>query len=181
MNWRTDLENASKNGREILIFIASQDEYRIIQWCGYWIFPNYCDATYFFEKATHWAEIEKPKKEKFTLTAEEIGMLLHRVTSYIPRPDGSKSNGWEYLTYEQQSHSINAVREIYSNSEKSAEELHELWMKPLIEHGWKVGEYSSENKTHPCLVPFDKLPESEVVKDRIWQYLTEALKPYYKE
>ncbi|CAJ0581879.1 unnamed protein product, partial [Mesorhabditis spiculigera] len=43
-----------------------------------------------------------------------------------------------------------------------AENLHELWAMRKIELGWEWGEARSESsRKHPCLTPFDKLPQSE--------------------
>ncbi|CAJ0957143.1 unnamed protein product, partial [Mesorhabditis belari] len=43
-----------------------------------------------------------------------------------------------------------------------AENLHELWAMRKIELGWEWGETRSEaTRKHPCLCPFDRLPQSE--------------------
>lgn len=51
--------------------------------------------------------------------------------------------------------------------EKMAENVHDEWAKTRIEQGWSYGETRDDaNKKHPCLVPYDELPESEKVYDR---------------
>ena len=116
----------------------------------------------------------------FKLNSKQIAEMLNLVTSQIPRPDGSEPLMWENLTEDQRFHAACAVEEIYSSPKRSAEELHILWMKPLLEAGWTYGEtYNHDNKKHPCMVPFLDLPESEICKDRIWEHLTEAFRPYY--
>lgn len=43
--------------------------------------------------------------------------------------------------------------------------VHELWRKYKHGNGWIFGEdKSNEDKTHPCLVPFDELHEIEKMK-----------------
>lgn len=51
--------------------------------------------------------------------------------------------------------------------EDMAKHVHEVWAKKRIEDGWTYGhERNDEYKTHPCLIPYDKLPESEKEFDR---------------
>lgn len=51
--------------------------------------------------------------------------------------------------------------------EKMAENVHDEWAKTRIEQGWSYGkERNDAEKKHPCLVPYDELPESEKVYDR---------------
>ena len=44
---------------------------------------------------------------------------------------------------------------------------HEVWAKKRMDEGWTYGpERNDESKTHPCLVPYDELPEEEKEYDR---------------
>lgn len=50
--------------------------------------------------------------------------------------------------------------------DKLAENIHEMWAMNKIEAGWMYGEYRDDyDKLHPCLVPFDRLPEAERIYD----------------
>jgi ryanodine receptor 2 len=52
-------------------------------------------------------------------------------------------------------------------AEKMAENVHDVWAKTRIEQGWTYGpERDDTNKKHPCLIPYDQLPEEEKVYDR---------------
>lgn len=52
-------------------------------------------------------------------------------------------------------------------AEKMAENVHDVWAKTRIEQGWTYGtERNDDEKKHPCLVPYDQLPEEEKVYDR---------------
>lgn len=56
-----------------------------------------------------------------------------------------------------------------------AKNTHEVWAKERVEQGWKYGEKrDDEKKTNPCLVDYEKLPESEKEYDR--KTATETLK-----
>jgi len=51
--------------------------------------------------------------------------------------------------------------------EKMAKNVHEVWAETRIAQGWTYGEQrSDELKTHPCLIPYEELPEEERVYDR---------------
>ncbi len=51
--------------------------------------------------------------------------------------------------------------------EKMAKNVHEIWAKTRIEQGWQYGEQRNDvKKTHPCLIPYEELPESEKLYDR---------------
>lgn len=118
-------------------------------------------------------------KKKYTLNAIQIAEIIHSCTSRIPRIDGSFVDVWSDLTELQKEHATQAVREIYSAPKKTPEELHNLWMKPLIENGWTKGDYNFEKKQHPSIIPFNELPESEILKDELWAALTECFRKYY--
>lgn len=51
--------------------------------------------------------------------------------------------------------------------EKIAENVHEVWAQNRLDEGWVYGEERSDTlKTHPCLIPYDELPEIEKEYDR---------------
>ena len=58
-------------------------------------------------------------------------------------------------------------RELESLVERLAQNTHEVWAQHRIQQGWRYGPVrSDEKKEHPCLVPYDELPESEKNVDR---------------
>lgn len=51
--------------------------------------------------------------------------------------------------------------------EEMAKNVHEVWAKNRIAEGWTYGPVRDDAlKQHPCLVPYEKLPESEREYDR---------------
>ena len=51
--------------------------------------------------------------------------------------------------------------------EDLAKQLHEVWAQSRIEQGWTYGpERNDQLKHHPCLVPYEELPEVEKAHDR---------------
>jgi hypothetical protein len=52
-------------------------------------------------------------------------------------------------------------------TEQMAANVHEVWAERRIAEGWQYGEtHDDARKLHPCLVPYDQLPESEKEYDR---------------
>ena len=51
--------------------------------------------------------------------------------------------------------------------EGMAKNVHEEWAERRISQGWTYGEKRDDTlKTHPCLVPYEELPEEEKEYDR---------------
>ena len=51
--------------------------------------------------------------------------------------------------------------------EDMAKNVHEVWAKSRLDQGWTYGEERSDAmKQHPCLVPYENLPEVEKAYDR---------------
>lgn len=51
--------------------------------------------------------------------------------------------------------------------EKLAKNVHEVWSETRIKDGWTLGDVRDDDaKTHPCLIPYEELPESEREYDR---------------
>lgn len=54
---------------------------------------------------------------------------------------------------------------------------HEAWARLKHEDGWRYGPKKDPvAKTHPCLVPFDVLPEEQQAKDFIFRAVVHALR-----
>lgn len=58
-------------------------------------------------------------------------------------------------------------KELLNLTEKIAENVHEIWSSERIKEGWTYGkERDDAKKTTPCLVPYNRLSESEKEYDR---------------
>lgn len=57
--------------------------------------------------------------------------------------------------------------ELESLVEEMSKNVHEVWSRIRIEQGWTYGkERNDALKKHPCLIPYEDLPEEEKVYDR---------------
>ena len=60
-------------------------------------------------------------------------------------------------------------------TEALARNVHEVWAATRIAQGWRFGpERNDARKEHPCLIPYEELPEEERTYDR--QTALETLK-----
>lgn len=51
--------------------------------------------------------------------------------------------------------------------EQMAKNVHEVWAESRVAQGWSYGEERNDTlKHHPCLVPYEELPEVEKAYDR---------------
>ena len=58
----------------------------------------------------------------------------------------------------------NALQEL---TEQMARNVHEVWAQTRIAQGWSYGpERDDAAKKHPCLIPYEELPEAEREYDR---------------
>ncbi|MDR2916583.1 MAG: Ryanodine receptor Ryr [Tannerella sp.] len=52
-------------------------------------------------------------------------------------------------------------------AEQLGKQIHETWAQQRIAEGWKYGEERNDKrKEHPCLIPYEELPENEKEYDR---------------
>ena len=74
-------------------------------------------------------------------------------TNYIPQPIDTSD--------------IQLPEELNPLLEAMAKNVHEIWAKERIAQGWTYGAKRDDTlKHHPCLVPYEDLPEEEKVYDR---------------
>jgi hypothetical protein len=62
---------------------------------------------------------------------------------------------------------VELPRDIKELTELLARNAHEVWARQRIADGWTHGPVRDDaQKKHPCLVPYEQLPESEKQYDR---------------
>lgn len=62
---------------------------------------------------------------------------------------------------------IELPEELLPLAEELARNVHEVWSANRIADGWSYGpERDDEKRQHPCLVPYEELPEREKDYDR---------------
>ncbi len=78
-----------------------------------------------------------------------------------------KENKQDYTPTPMDLSSVDLPESLIQLSERIAENVHEVWAKARMDEGWTYGEKRDDiHKKHPCLVPYDELPEEEKEYDR---------------
>ena len=78
-----------------------------------------------------------------------------------------KENKLDYTPEPMDLSSVDLPESLIQLSERIAENVHEVWAKARMDEGWTYGEKREDiHKKHPCLVPYDELPEEEKEYDR---------------
>ena len=73
----------------------------------------------------------------------------------------------QYKPYPADTQGVELPKELQPLIEEMAKNVHEVWAKNRISEGWTYGPVRDDvNKKHPCLVPYEELPESEKEYDR---------------
>lgn len=100
--------------------------------------------------------------------ANKVWCLLHGDYS---QKDWSEAEKW------QQESAIVGVKFRLANPSAGKDAQHNAWMQDKISNGWVYGEVKDAvRKTHPCLVPFEKLPEFQQKKDALFCAIVDSLK-----
>ena len=74
-------------------------------------------------------------------------------TNYTPKPENTDT--------------IQLSAELNYLVEAMAKNVHEVWAESRISQGWTYGpERNDQLKHHPCLIPYEELPEVEKAYDR---------------
>ena len=78
-----------------------------------------------------------------------------------------KENKLDYIPEPMDLSLVDLPESLIQLSERIAENVHEVWAKARIDEGWTYAEKRDDiHKKHPCLVPYDELPEEEKEYDR---------------
>jgi hypothetical protein len=102
-------------------------------------------------------------------TDEEIGRVIHMANAELQRIQGDPvpSQPWESESQELRDGVIANVE--YCRGGCTTAAIHERWVEDKRRNGWTLGpEKDSERKTHPCMVPYDRLPDYQRDKDRLF-------------
>lgn len=107
-----------------------------------------------------------------------IAMACHEANRAWCLANGDNSQAhWNYAESWQRDSAINGVKFKLDNPDAGEDAQHNAWMKEKVDGGWVYGEVKdAEKKTHPCIVPFDQLPEFQRKKDSLFCAIVNALK-----
>lgn len=108
---------------------------------------------------------------------KEIARACHEINRAYCKALGDDSQvRWERAPEWQRNSAILGVKLHADNPKAGPDDSHKSWMAQRIKEGWIWGPTKNESlKTHPCLVPFEKLPVEQQAKDFIFRAVVHAL------
>ena len=73
----------------------------------------------------------------------------------------------KYVPQPMDTSDVQLQEELNDLIEQMSKNVHEVWAKSRMDQGWTYGpERSDILKQHPCLIPYEDLPEIEKAYDR---------------
>lgn len=111
-------------------------------------------------------------------SAREIAQVVHEANRALQKVNNDAaipvSPPWESLDQHTRESAIDGVYGVWNG--KTPEESHENWSDFKRAAGWVYGPVKDEvAKTHPCLVPYDRLSPSDRIKDALFVAVVKAL------
>lgn len=87
------------------------------------------------------------------------------------------SPSWKDLDAEARASIIDGVQSVVGGADP--QQSHENWIRFKHSHGWRLGLTKDPvAKTHPLLVPYAELPESQRLKDQLFGCIVAVLASY---
>jgi len=111
------------------------------------------------------------------METEQIAKFCHEVNKLWCDTHGDfTQEHWEHAEEWQRESAIKCVGAHQGYKAPTQRETHIIWMNEKKEAGWVYGTIKdTAAKTHPCLVPFDELPEYQQRKDALFGAVVKAL------
>lgn len=111
---------------------------------------------------------------------ERCAIAAHNANAALRVALGEELHPWPRLSAEVQAGVRRGVR-MLSSSDATPQELHASWVMNKLATGWVYGPVQdNEAKVHPCLVPFEELPEAQRAKDDLFRLVVRAVWNRYK-
>ncbi len=113
------------------------------------------------------------------LTIEQVAAVAHEANRQYCLALGNDSQPpWEQAPAWQKQSAVTGVLFRLANPDASSAYQHQKWFEHKMNDGWVFGPVKDEKlKTHPCLVPYDDLPEDQKAKDALFIGIVKALAP----
>lgn len=115
---------------------------------------------------------------KYSTKISGIAVVCHQANKAWCEENGDNSQkDWDNAEQWQRESAIKGVNFRLDNPSAGEDSQHNAWMADKVNDGWVYGEKKDATaKTHPCIVPFNQLPEFQQKKDKLFCAIVDALK-----
>jgi hypothetical protein len=113
------------------------------------------------------------------MKTEDIAKICHEANRAYCQTIGDNTQlPWEEAPAWQRESAVNGVEFSRANPDAPPSASHDSWLAEKERAGWKYGPVKDpDKKEHPCFVPYDQLPESQKVKDELFQAIARVGMP----
>lgn len=113
------------------------------------------------------------------MNVNDIARACHEANKCLCEGLGDFSQKrWGVAEDWQRDSAVKGVEYFINNPDAPDSAQHDAWMDDKLADGWVYGkEKDADNKTHPCLVAFDKLPAGQQAKDTLFKAVCKTLVP----
>jgi len=119
-------------------------------------------------------EVEGVRITNEVLTIAKVAHQANK--AWCESESDNSQKDWKDAEDWQRESAVNGVRFRIANPGANADSQHNAWMKDKVDNGWVYGEVKdAEKKTHHCIVPFERLPEFQQKKDKLFSSIVDAL------
>ncbi len=103
--------------------------------------------------------------------------MAHEVNRAFCASIGDHSQpAWEDAPDWQRQSVINGVLFTQSHPDATPEDSHISWLAEKVTSGWVYGSVKdADKKQHPCMVPYEQLPQEQRSKDYLFQAVVRSL------
>jgi hypothetical protein len=108
----------------------------------------------------------------------QIAVVCHQANkAWCEANEDYSQKDWEQAEDWQRDSAIKGVEFAIANPDAGDSAQHDAWSADKVADGWVYGEVKDPvKKTHPCLVPFEQLPEFQQKKDKLFRAIVNSLK-----
>jgi len=102
---------------------------------------------------------------------KDIARVAHEINrAYCISLGDDSQKPWDEAPDWQKASCIEGVKFHIKNPYASPEDSHNNWLQEKEKAGWKYGKVKNEKtKKHPCMKPYDELPQSQRSKDYLFK------------
>jgi RyR domain len=107
---------------------------------------------------------------------EQIARVVHAANAELQaiHGDPAPSQPWDHEPEEIRANVMLGVRNARNGFTPA--EHHQSWVDDKLAHGWRYGASKDPvAKTHPCLVPYERLPREQRVKNVLFIAIVHAM------